>query len=367
MRWFSTPNRCRTAWGRFALALCGAQALLAQTPVATGEFTLYVSNEASGDVSIIDGRSQTPLATLAVGQRPRGIHLSADGHTLYVATSGSPRLGPGADPDRANAQADKSADGIAIIDLATRRVTRRLAVGSDPEQFALTPDGTRLIVSNEDESTASAWDIASGRRIFAAKVTEEPEGVALHPTAPEVYITCEARGDVFVLDSGNGREIARLHVRGRPRSVAFLSSRARAYIPAEGEAEVTVVDTAQHRIVATIQIAGQDIFPMGAVSSHDGREVFVSTGRGNTVAVIDTDTNRVTAMIRVGERPWGIALSPDGTKLYTANGLSDDLSVIDVATHREIARVKTGTRPWGIAVGPKLTSDQNRPAPTGKK
>jgi YVTN family beta-propeller protein len=89
---------------------------------------------------------------------------------------------------------------------------------------------------------------------------------------------------------------------------------------------------------------------MGTAISNEGNELYVSTGRGNSVAVIDTVKNNVVATIPVGARVWGIALSPDGKKLYTANGASDDVSVIDVVARKEIKRVKVGAGPWGIAV-----------------
>ena len=89
---------------------------------------------------------------------------------------------------------------------------------------------------------------------------------------------------------------------------------------------------------------------MGTAISRDGRELYVSTGRANAVAVVDTEKNAVTATIPVGNRAWGIALSPDGSKLYTANGASDDLSVIDVKARKELKRVKVGSGPWGIAI-----------------
>src|SRR4051812_46129711 len=74
---------------------------------------VYVSNERSGDVTVIDGGTDEVIATLPVGKRPRGIHCSPDGERVYVALSGSPRMGPGV--DHARAPADKSADGIGVI------------------------------------------------------------------------------------------------------------------------------------------------------------------------------------------------------------------------------------------------------------
>src|SRR3954452_188863 len=92
-----------------------------------GPYWLAVSNERSGDVTLIDGSSRQVVATIPVGKRPRGIHASPDGRSLYVALSGSPITGPPAldaqgrpirkeDEDEDNA--DHSADGIGVIDVA---------------------------------------------------------------------------------------------------------------------------------------------------------------------------------------------------------------------------------------------------------
>jgi YVTN family beta-propeller protein len=81
--------------------------------------------------------------------------------------------------------------------------------------------------------------------------------------------------------------------------------------------------------------------------------LYVSTGRGGTVAVIDvTGTPKLVKEIPVGKRPWGIALSADGRFLYTANGPSDDMSIVDTTSLTTVKRVGAGKSPWGVAVGP---------------
>src|SRR5271170_3716211 len=55
---------------------------------------LYVSNEVSGDLTVIDAVTYKVLATVPLGKRPRGIHPSPDKQTIYVAVSGSPIAGP---------------------------------------------------------------------------------------------------------------------------------------------------------------------------------------------------------------------------------------------------------------------------------
>jgi YVTN family beta-propeller protein len=93
--------------------------------------------------------------------------------------------------------------------------------------------------------------------------------------------------------------------------------------------------------------------PMGSVLSPDGKTLYVSCGRGESVAVIDVASRKVVRMLDgVGARPWGIGVSRDGARLFTANGPSNDVSIIDAATGTVTARVKVGGLPWGVAVAP---------------
>src|SRR3954452_19002328 len=104
-------------------------------------FLVCVSNERSDDVTIIDGTSRKVLGTVPVGKRPRGIHASPDGGTLYVALSGTPIGGPPKLDAKGNPifeekddDGDRSADGIAVVDLRSKKLLRRLPAGSDPEE-----------------------------------------------------------------------------------------------------------------------------------------------------------------------------------------------------------------------------------------
>jgi YVTN family beta-propeller protein len=103
-------------------------------------------------------------------------------------------------------------------------------------------------------------------------------------------------------------------------------------------------------VVETITLTGENVRPMGVVVSPDGARVYVTTGRGGTVAVIDARTHQPVGSVKVGERPWGIAVSPDGRFLYTANGPSNDVSVVDTSSLSVVATIAAGQRPWGVEI-----------------
>lgn len=350
---------------RLALAtLCGL-ALLPARSFASGDFYVFVSNERSGDLTVIDGATHRVTATIPVGKRPRGIHASSDGKTVYVALSGSPLEGPPqldaqgnpilkrnqADDDD-EAKADKKADGIGIVDVARRTLTGKLNAGSDPEEFALSRDGSRIYVSNEDIKAVSVIDIAANRVEHIVPIGQEPEGVTTSPDGKSFYVTCETAGDVYVIDASSYRVASRFTVAVRPRSVDFLPDGTVAFVPSESKAQLNVIDTAGPMLRKVIDLpAGSR--PMRVRVSSDGQRVYVSNGRAGTVSIVDAHSYAITGNVKVGGRPWGIGLSPDGKFLYSANGTSNDVSVVDLAKGIEVARIKAGEGPWGIAIVPR--------------
>src|SRR5437870_2429795 len=153
-----------------ALAGCGSKA---------GSYRVYVTNEASGDLTVIDPVKMEAIATLPLGKRARGIHPTADGKLLFVALSGSPLAPPGTD-ESTLPPPDKSADGIGVFDIAQNKMLRKVPGGSDPEQFAVGKDGT-LFVSNEDAAGVSFVDPVKGQVLKTISTGKEPEGVSITP------------------------------------------------------------------------------------------------------------------------------------------------------------------------------------------
>jgi YVTN family beta-propeller protein len=329
----------------------------------TGEsFQLYVSNEHSADVTVINASDLQPAATIGVGKRPRGIHSSTDGKLVYVALSGTPIAVPkidaqgnpifqrgNDDDDDESSHADKSADGIGVIDVAQHKLINKLLVGSDPEEFALSKSGAELYISNEDVKTASVISLSSGKVEHIIPIAQEPEGVATSPDGKTFYITCEAGGEVFVVDTASFKVIGHFSVPPRPRAMAFLLDKAIGFIPSESTGQLNIIDTANYKVLKTIALP-QGSRPMSVKVSPDGKKVYVSNGRAGTVSVLDSHSYELLDSIKVGTRPWGMVISPDGKFLYTANGPSNDISVVDLSTDKETGRIKAGESPWGIAI-----------------
>jgi len=314
---------------------------------------VFVTNETSGDLTIIDADRGEAIGTAALGKRPRGIKVGPDRQTLYVALSGSPIAGPGVDRGSLPPP-DRNADGIGEFDIATNRVKRIIHAGIDPEQLDVNADGTRLYVANEDAAQLSVVDLKSGGIVATVKIGEEPEGVTIRPDGKVVYVTSEGDGAVFAIDTATNQLLRRIPVGRRPRSIGFLPDGSRAFVTLENDGAVAVVDGQRHRFMRRIVLNGEGQTPkprpMGLAVRPDGTMIYVSSGSFGSLFFLDPATNTAADPLPVGQRPWGVALLPDGRTAYTANGPSDDVSVVDVVERKVLKKIKVGSHPWGVAV-----------------
>ena len=299
--------------------------------------TVFVSNEA-GYVTLVDGASGRVEGRLATGARPRGMALSPDGRTLYVAASGSGR--------------------IEAWDVHSRNRIAAHNSGSDPERFALSPDGSKMYIASEDHSAVTFVDLTTDRIIREVKVGPEPEGVAVSPDGKLVVATSEVANLAHFIGAGTGKLLDSVPVGSRPRFVLFLDGGRSVWVSSEQRGTISVFDSATHRIVRTIDLTKSfDISePVQAIemrATHDEKRVFVAMGRSNRVAEIDPSTFSVVRSFPTGERTWGIGLSPDETRLYAASGLSGTLTIIDLKANQVLHTVAIGGRPWGAIAARK--------------
>ena len=81
----------------------------------------------------------------------------------------------------------------------------------------------------------------------------------------------------------------------------------------ELDASVTVIDTKAQAVLGTIKFElkgarAADITPVGMAIDKDGKRAYVALGKANHVAFVDVASRKVTDLVLVGKRAWGVAL-----------------------------------------------------------
>jgi phospholipase C len=135
-----------------------------------------------------------------------------------------------------------------------------------------------------------------------------------------------------------------------------------AYVAGLVAGAVGVIDTSANTLLTAISGVTN---PYGVAATPDGSTVYVTNSGTNTVGVILTATNKISTNITVGLYPHGIAVTPDGLHAYVANtgpntgstatpgpGGSNTVSVIATATNTVTATLNVGQAPEVIAISP---------------
>ncbi|MCP9273565.1 tandem-95 repeat protein [Mycolicibacterium arenosum] len=346
--------------------------------------TVTVSDGVAPDVTTPVSVTISPLAaanggTIATGGYPVGIAISADGERAYVANlTGTTVTVIDIDPT------SPTYNQVVDTNLVTPGV-QNIAVGNGPAYAAITPDGTRLYVTNGNSASVSVVDIAPGspnryRAIdtdgnAANGVTNIPVGntpreIAISPDGTRAYVVNAGSHTVSVIDidptSVNYNKVVdvdpstggidNVPVGTGPYAVAITPDGKRLFVTSITSTTVTVINvdaaspTRYQVIDANGAAAGNNIAlspsanPNGIAISPDGTRAYITNTNLDSVTVLDIqpgsptqyqilDTNGAAAGVNipVGDAPVGIKLNADGTRAYLVNSLGSTMTVIDIA------------------------------------
>ena len=183
-----------------------------------------------------------------------------------------------------------------------------------------------------------------------------PEEIAINPDGKKIYVTLKDIETISVIDTATLEYVATVPIK-YPHGVAVSPDGTKVYVANSStydyyKGNVSIIDTATNKVTDMVKVGN---YPYGIVVSPDGTKVYVTNHWDNTVSAIDIATNSVTATVPVGKAPAGVAFYPDGTKVYVANSGNNTVSVIDTATNTVIATVSVGDFPEGVAVSPDGT------------
>ncbi|KUI41237.1 hypothetical protein AU197_01485 [Mycobacterium sp. IS-1590] len=137
-----------------------------------------------------------------------------------------------------------------------------------------------------------------------------------------------------------------------PGWIAISADGARAYVLNNTSDTISVIDTATNSVTATIAVADDPAYLMHAVVHPDGDRLYVS--RLGVVSVVDVTAKVVVAEIPVGNSWMRLAINPDGTTVYAAGGDTDTdtVTVIDTSTNTVTGTIDTDQDPYWPAVTP---------------
>jgi YVTN family beta-propeller protein len=163
---------------------------------------VLVTNWCSWTMSVIDVKTARLVATIPIGgAHPRGIAVTPDSKTAFVAVMGSQR--------------------VVKVDLASRNVSTFASTGSGPRHIVISPDGKYLYVTNNNSGTVSKVDAASGRVLATVSTGQQPRSMAISTDGLAVYVVNYESSTVSKLRTSDLRQVAKASTDSHPIGIAY--------------------------------------------------------------------------------------------------------------------------------------------------
>jgi len=296
-------------------------------------FLVYVPDEATGTVIVIDPRTYRIVRRYFVGSTPEHITPDWSLGRLYVnATFGerlaviNPQTGrlSGSIPVEYPYNLYFSLDGRLALDIVDRRVS------SLPQIYVY------------DRAT---WHLRKEIRIPGAGANH----LDLSVDGRYAYLSTEYSGDLVRIDLTQLRVVSHLRLGGSPVDVMLAPNGRLLYVSNQIQDGVALVNPMTMRQIGFIP-TGRGAH--GLAMSRDARWVYVTNRYAGTLSVIDVATSRVIHTWRIGASPDMISVSADGTQLWISNRFNGSVSVVNAQTGRLLHLIRTGGRPHGLVFFP---------------
>jgi YVTN family beta-propeller protein len=285
---------------------------------------LVVSNDGQGvqSLQLIDTSTGKVSQTLDYPDPAAlytGLAFSPDGHTVYASGGGNNIVRSYGVGDHGLA-----ANGSFSLPTSTPKGAK---VNPFPAGIAVTPDGGRLVVADQQADAVSVIDVGTSA-VHTIAAGHRPYGVAVSKDGRTAYVTSQGGNDVAVVDVSGATPVAQrsIQVGTHPNKIIASADGSTLYVANGDSDEVSVIDTASDKVTRTINLAPYPDAPVGSnpdalALSMDGHTLYVANAGNNDVAVVDTGSGSVTGLIPTGWYPTSIVMHGDQMLVTNAKGL----------------------------------------------
>lgn len=315
--------------GLLAVVLCAL-------PGAAQPF-LYVTNQASNSISVINTRDNRVTATFPTPFAPASIAITPDGARGLVANA--------------------SSNSLLVVNLATNQALINLGLGQqNPMAVAVSPNGQRIYVANTVSGTVAVLNATNLALLAFVRAGNSPVSLAVTPDNNWVYVANASDSTVTVINASNNTVFETIEgIAAGPAGIAVAPNGSVAYVASPGSGKLTRIDLRTNEVNGVLDV---ERAPVHIAFSPDSNTAYLSSNGTAAVTVVDVRANRVAGSIALPDclsplcNSFGIVVSADGRQAYVADATSDLVHVINTADRTVSASVRVEGGPRGIALAP---------------
>jgi YVTN family beta-propeller protein len=306
-----------------------------------------IARDSTQFVFVFDISHKMPVQTQAI-RVPNtycGIVFDPSGRTFYVSGGVDDDvhifdLGPNGWAERAGSPVALGHHGQGV----------GLDVKPQAAGIAITANGKQIVVADYYNDSVSVltrgsdnhWTKTGELDLRPGKINPARSGV---PGGEYPFWVVVKGNDTAYISSLRDREIdvvrlgesprltTRVRLRGQPNKMCLNADGTKLYVAQDESDSVAVVDTATNKVVENIFAGGPPQFSLfssgetgdntnSVTPSPDGKFLYVTNGTANDVAVVSLKERRVIGVIPTGLYPDSVSLNGDGSYLYVVNAKS---------------------------------------------
>jgi YVTN family beta-propeller protein len=252
---------------------------------------LWVPNAKGRNIAVVDVATNKIVRKIALPMDPCDVNFTPDGSKAIATQIGDTFVTQG---------------GVVIIDVATGTASPLIHTGTQPEELVITPDGKRVY-----NVSKSMWVIDVEKAVVETEVylPYHCYDVVVSPNGKQIFTGATFGGDkIVVLENGPGPYAVKVSgtiTVNEPCCMAFSPDGSLMYVTSNSQSTIQVVDMMLRMVVITVSVP-----PMPSVMSltADGRTMFLAHNIGDSITVIDTKTMGVAARIKCGDQPNSVTI-----------------------------------------------------------
>jgi YVTN family beta-propeller protein len=310
--------------------------------LALGAATVRIvqTNAAGDSVMLIDPVTNTVVGEIKGIEVNHGAAAAPDGSRLYITN-----------------EAESTVD---VADLKTLKVTKHIPLTNHPNNIAVSKDGKRVYAAIV--AGAGAVDVIDAATLTRVKSIRTEGGIH------NVYVTPDGKWvvagsipgkKVIVIDQKTEEVVWSLPTDDGVRPMAFDTnadgSTKRIFVQLSNFNGFLTVDFATHKVVDKIALPDvgaekvteglQGAPAHGLIVTPDGKTLGVLSKMNTHLYFYSLPDLKLQGQVKVGHHPDWVTGTPDGRRFYVANAGSNSVSVIDVATRKELLQIPVGQVP----------------------
>jgi len=230
---------------------------------------LYVANQFSNSISVIDSSTDIIESTIQVDNFPYDLEVNPFNNRIYVT--------------------NRESNTVSVIDGSTNQRLSNINVGDSPVGISINPSLNMVYVTNLNSKSLSIIDSIDNKVTQTVKLNELVYGVAVNPLTNLVYISNLINNTLSVLDGNTNKIINKIAVENMPTAININYKTNLIYVTNYLSNSISIIDGITNKVISTIKVAK---FPVDAVVNPLTNKVYISHNGDDVVSIIDGITNK---------------------------------------------------------------------------